>query len=147
MVNHVKLLGWKITMPKLVLLAFGIFLLFWIAPFDGVKIYHAGVSFESSVMAIWFTIAGFWNLIEGLASIPEAKRGVSRTGASLVIGIGIFAMVLALTFFFGGQDLIYGSDALSWSAFIVLALTVGMWFAHAWPEIKDRTSFVKALNG
>ncbi len=90
--------------------------------------------------------AGVWDLIIGFASMPDAKRGRSKTGGAVVIGIGIVNIVLALTFFIGGRDLLAEGGFLTFLTVLAFGFTVLLWIAHVIPEVIQRKSFIHALN-
>lgn len=145
--RHLKMLGYKIILPRLFMTGFGIFLFVWIASFyfpilRGIQIF----SFESWVLAIWLGVAGLWDMVIGMASMPDAKKGRSRAGAFIIIGIGIVSFILALVFFIGGQDLIYSSGELTLLTLVVFGFAVVLWIAHSAPEALKFKSLVRALN-
>ncbi len=127
--------------------AFGVFLLLWIAsagfPFlRGIQLFP----FESWVLAIWLGFAGIWDMVIGMASMPDAKRGRSRAGGGIIIGIGIVSFIVALVFFVGGHDLLHTSIELAYLTMVVFGFAVILWIAHSAPESIKFKTLVKALN-
>ncbi len=147
MVDHVKALGYKITFPKILMTAFGFYLVLHIG---GIVINELSfiqtVEFESTVLAIWLGVGGIWLIIEGIASTPDAKRGTSKVAVYIILGLGLIAFTLSFTVFFAGVDLLQDTSELAWLSFGVLLLIVILWFGHLLPELHSRKSFVRALN-
>ncbi len=147
MVDHVKILGAKIILPKAVMAVFGLFLFFWILRFQvGAFSGIDQIPFENWVIMIWLTVAGLWNLFEGFGTLPTAKSGASKSAGYFMIGVGIVAITMGMVAFFAGADTLFSTPELAWLTGIVLVIAVLQWFGHTIQEARHQKSFVRSLN-
>jgi len=145
MVDHVKALGYKITLPKAVIFAFTLLLFFWVAPIDEFNVLRS-VSFESVFIGGWLIVAGLGLFIEGLASIPETKRGASKVGAMILIILGFTAFIFSALALIGGVDILYDSVELKTITSILFGVASIVFFITLIPEVVSRKSFVARLR-
>lgn len=145
MVDHVKALGYKITLPKAVVFTFTLLLFFYIAPIDSLNILRQ-ISFEGLVIAFWLGVVGFGLFIEGLASIPETKRGTSKAGASILIGLGFTAFTFGAISMIAGYDILRDSAELRTITTILFGGASIVFFITLIPEVFSRQSFVARLR-
>lgn len=145
MVDHVKALGYKITLPKAVLFAFTLLLFFWVAPVNEFNVLQS-VSFESLTIAFFLGVSGFVLLIEGLASMPETKRGTSKIGAFILILLGFIAFAFSFIAISNGYDILRDSAELRFMTTLLFGITSILLFITLIPEIFSRQSFVARLR-
>ena len=145
MVDHVRALGYKITLPKAVLFAFVLLLFFWVAPVDEFNILRT-ISFESLTITFFLGVAGFVLLVEGLASMPETKRGTSKAGAYILIGLGLIAFVFSVMVMVNGYDILRDSTELRLITTFLFGAVAILAFITLIPEVVHRQSFVARLR-
>lgn len=145
MVDHVKLFGYKVSLAKALVLGFSVFLFFWVANISQFNILRT-LDFESIVIGYWLIGIGLALVIEGLLSIPDAKRGRSKVGGILIISFGFVAFAFASMSLIGGVDMITeGSEARLITTVLLFAGSV-IFLITLLPELINRKTFVKALN-
>lgn len=145
MVDHVKALGYKITLPKAVLFAFITLLFFWVAPIDSLNFLQEQ-NFESMTIAFWLGVGGFVLLVEGLASMPETKRGTSKAGAIILIGLGFIAFIFSIVVMINGYDVLRDSAELRLITTFLFGAVAILAFITLIPEVIHRESFVSRLR-
>ena len=145
MVDHVKALGYKITLPKAVLFAFITLLFFWVAPISEFNILQSQ-NFEAMTIAFWLGVGGFVLLIEGLASMPETKRGTSKAGAYILIGLGFIAFIFSVIVMVNGYDILRDSQELRLITTFLFGAVAILAFITLIPEVVHRESFVTKLR-
>lgn len=145
MVDHVKALGYKITLPKAVVFAFTLLLFFWVAPVDEFNVLRE-ISFESLFIGGWLIVAGLGLFIEGLASLPETKRGTSKVGASILIIVGFTAFTFSALALIGGVNILLDSVELRTITTILFGIASIVFFITLIPEVVSRKSFVARLR-
>lgn len=145
MVDHVKLFGYKITLPKALVFGFTVFLFLWIANITQLDVLRT-LDFESIVLGYWLIGIGLALVIEGLLSIPDAKRGRSKVGGVVIIAFGFVAFIFASMSIVGGVDLVTGTDDARLITTVLLLGGSVVFFLTLLPELIHRKSFVKALN-
>lgn len=143
--DHVKALGYKITLPKAVLFAFITLLFFWVAPVSEFNILQAQ-NFEAMTIAFWLGVGGFALLIEGLASMPETKRGTSKVGAIILIGLGFISFIFSVVVMVNGFDVLRDSAELRLITTFLFGAVAILAFITLIPEVVHRESFVTRLR-
>jgi len=145
LVDHVRALGYKITLPKAVLFSFMLLLFFWVAPVNEFNPLQSQ-NFESLTIAFFLGVAGFVLLVEGLASMPETKRGTSKIGALVLILLGLIAFVFSFIAITNGYDILRDSTELRFMTTLLFGLVTILLFITLIPEVLHRQSFVSRLR-
>lgn len=144
MVDHIKALGYKVTVPKIGIFVFTALLFFWIAPIDQINLLRQ-MDFESLTFGFWFVLVGLLFFVEGLLSLPETRKATSKAGASILIGLGFIAFAFGALSLIAGVDIVKGSTELSTISSIILGGASILLFVALIPEIFNRKSWVVQL--
>lgn len=97
------------------------------------------------IYGVWLGAIGFWFVIEGIASTPQANRGTSKVGAYLLMGIGFISFAFGAVSIVGGFDVLTGSPEIRMVTTILFGGASILFFVTIVPEIFSRESFVKSL--
>jgi len=145
MVDHVKVVGLKLTYLKAIATIVTVLFFFWFIPVEGFDVIRT-IPFENLFGGTWFVIVGFAFVLEGLAGFPETKKFGSKFGAYILIGLGLIIFILGSTVFIYGTRIIDGSAELTMATTIILGIASLMFFAMIYSEVVHRKSFIALLR-